>query len=199
MALTYGELVKYTNGMYKPPAGVNLNSPSVKSKTPLQMTPEQQASLLQYTGNKFNLSPQEVAAIASQYQGFQNLGSTTPYQAPGATYEELLAQSQAASQAELKKATEPLLQTIVGLENELFNTAAASKQAFEESEAARRTSMINDARARSAQNLQIQSAQPFVAKGGTFSGSNADAFKINRARRGFTPTMSDVLPAVVNI
>lgn len=184
-AMTYAELEKYTGGAYKVPAGVNPNTPTTKSQYGTQVTPEAQDYLLNYVSSTQGISRQEAEAMASQVPSLNGSIPQATYQPSTPTYEELLADSQAFTAAEVEKATAPLLQTIQGLQNQL-----SSSEQYRQSEATRQ---LNTSRSQAGGNLLIEPASTRTTS------SSADAFKI-RGRTSATGTpLNEVLPAAVNI
>lgn len=195
MALTYRQLQDFTGNQYKAPEGVNLDAPSVWSG-PVKVTPAQRDYLFNYVGQRFNMTPQQVEAAAmnvpslalEQNQPYAPQVQTVPM-APTGDYGQMFANAQAQTSAEIERATAPLFQTIKGLEDQLkFNA-----QNFQQSEEARRTSIINAARGIGGVTnaMQIQPAS---------RSTSSDSFKIRGSRRGVSgANPNEVIPSAVNI
>lgn len=116
----------------------------------------------------------------------------TPPPATGPDFGAMMAQMQAQSQAQLEAVMAPLLQTISDMQKQLADEAGAREEDARRMAELQRTAQINQARAQSASNLQIQPAGGETPKGGT------SAFKI-RPSQDYQTMTNTMLPTVLNI
>jgi hypothetical protein len=112
---------------------------------------------------------------------------------PETDFAAMMAQMQAQSQAQLQQVMGPLMQTIADMQKQLADEAGARQEDTRRMLEIQRTAQINQARSQAAGNLQLQPAGGPAPEGGT------SAFKIRQPKSDLLPTITDVLPAVLNI